>query len=177
MNTILLHTCCGPCASSSVERLLEQGYLPTLYYSNSNIFPHEEFLKREEHAKKISNMFSIPIITAPWNHDAWLKAVLPFAGEPEGGKRCAACFRWNLEDTCRQANHMGIPNFATSLTVSPYKSSRMIFSIGRNLKGFCELDFKKQDGYKRSIELSRTFGLYRQDYCGCEFSMKYPPNP
>ena len=136
---LLLHVCCGPCATSSIERLLQEGYEPVLFFSDSNIFPHEEFIKRYENLLIVAE---------------------------------SLCFRFNLERTAEKARELGIENFATTLTVSRFKNSAKIFHEGEGLSGFCPMDFKKKDGFSRSIVLSKELGLYRQDYCGCEFSLR-----
>ncbi len=170
---ILLHTCCAPCASASSRRLTDQGYAPVLFFANSNIFPHEEFEKRLDAAKRLSEILNIPLISSPWEHEAWLEQVMPWADEPEGGKRCEICFHWNLSSSAQKAAELGIQEFTTSLTISPHKSSEAVFAAGRAFDGFREFNFKKQNGFAESTRLSMAFGLYRQDYCGCEFSIPH----
>lgn len=169
--SLLLHCCCGPCASASVERLIEQKELPLLYYSNSNILSLEEFQKREDSLATVARQFKVNLKVDPWDRDSWEKAVAGMETEPEGGGRCRLCFRYNLGRTASMAENMGLP-FSTTLTISPLKNSRIIFEEGRKLGSFEEHNFKKKDGYKRSIELSREWGLYRQDLCGCRFSTR-----
>ncbi len=176
---ILLHTCCAPCASASIERLMEESYRPVLFFANSNIFPYEEFLKREEYVRLLGRRYDITCISHPWEHDSWLESVKKWASEPERGKRCEACFSYNLSLTAQRSHELGIPLFTTTLTISPHKSSDSIFYAGKKHPGFLDINFKKKNGYARSIELSREYGIYRQDYCGCEFSQKgeYPQKP
>lgn len=167
---ILLHCCCGPCSTSSIERLRALGYSVELYYANDNIFPAAEWTKRLEELRKVASFFSCDIETAPYDHESWRASVKGHETDSEGGERCSLCFSYNLELAAFHAQEMGIKFFTTTLSVSPHKSSMTIFSIGETLEGFVPFNFKKQDGYKRSIELSNMLDLYRQDYCGCEFS-------
>jgi predicted adenine nucleotide alpha hydrolase (AANH) superfamily ATPase len=169
---ILLHCCCGPCSTSSIERLKELGYLPTLYYANSNIFPREEWEKRYHELEKVSSYFSLPISKREYDHDSWLHDISGYEGEKEGGERCALCFEHNLKEAAQQAVEQGFSYFTTTLSVSPHKRSITIFSVGENHEGFVPINFKKKGGFQRSIELSNELDLYRQEYCGCEFSMR-----
>jgi hypothetical protein len=169
---ILLHVCCAPCSTAVIERLKEQGYDIKLFFSNSNIHPAEEFNKRIDEARKIALMLNLDLIEDAYDHDAWLAHISGLEDEPERGKRCLKCFAYSLGKTCIMAQKIGLPGFTTTLTVSRHKSSRDIFSIGSTLPGFLTMDFKKQDGYTRSIILTKQFELYRQGYCGCEFSKR-----
>ena len=169
---ILLHTCCAPCAAPSSERLLKSGNSVLLFFSNSNIYPYEEYVKRLDYVKKLASHFSIEVIEDIWNHAAWLEAVEGLEDEPEKGARCSVCFFFNLQRTKVTAEKLGLHRFTTTLTLSPHKSSAEIFNSARNLEGFMEENFKKKDGFKRSLELCKELDLYRQDYCGCEFSLR-----
>ncbi len=169
---ILLHACCAPCAAPSVERLLENGQAAVLFYSNSNIYPYEEYLKRLSHVRRLADFFTVDVIEDTWDHDAWLKAVRGLENEPEGGKRCQVCFAFNLARTRKKADELNLELFTTTLTLSPHKNSPAIFSIGNRLGGFLKENFKKKDGFRRSLQLSKELNLYRQSYCGCEFSMR-----
>ena len=169
---ILVHVCCGPCSTSSIERLLEEGYEPLLFFSDSNIFPNEEFEKRYSSLLLVAQHYGLEVIKDEWDHDQWLEWVKGHEGDKEHGERCTLCFRFNLLRTARKAKELGIPLFCTTLTVSRFKNSKVIFSQGSDLEGFTEIDFKKKNGFTRSIELSKELGLYRQDYCGCEFSLR-----
>ncbi len=168
---ILLHVCCGPCSTSSVERLISEGYDPVLFFSDSNIFPESEFMKRYENLLIVAEHYNLPVILDEWDHDGWLEAVKGHEGDKEHGQRCSICFRFNLARAAAKAEELGIEEFATTLTVSRFKNSRKIFDEGDKFKGFREFDFKKKDGFNRSIILSKELGLYRQTWCGCEFSM------
>ena len=169
--TILLHTCCGPCATTCTERLGDSGEEPLLFFSNCNIFPREEYDLRLEHARKLAVILGLDLIEDAYDHGAWLSAVAGLEDEPERGLRCQACFRFSLSRAADRADLLGLPAFTTTLTVSRYKSSAQIFEVGREFSKFAPLDFKKGNGYERSIDLSRLYGLYRQNFCGCEFSV------
>jgi predicted adenine nucleotide alpha hydrolase (AANH) superfamily ATPase len=173
---ILLHACCGPCAAASVERLMDNGRQVMLYFSNSNINSREEFDKRLEAAEKLVKYFGIELVVDPYRHDDWLEYVKGLENEPEKGRRCSKCFDWSLRRTSLKAAEFGIENFTTTLTVSPHKVSRHIFEAGEKYEGFEPWDFKKKDGFLRTMQLSRELGLYCQGYCGCEFSMRPDQN-
>ena len=167
--SLLLHVCCGPCATQSVRRL-SADYAVTGFFSNSNVHPSEEYRRRADAARRMAERLQMRLIEDVYDHDAWLKAVHGHEAEPEGGARCALCFRFNLGRTAAVARERGFDLFTTTLTISPHKSSALIFRVGRQLGPFLEMDFKKQDGFRKSVALSREYGLYRQSYCGCEFS-------
>jgi predicted adenine nucleotide alpha hydrolase (AANH) superfamily ATPase len=169
---LLLHTCCAPCAAPSIERCLGQAYHVTLYYSNSNIAPLEEYEKRKAEVIRLAGLMEVLFDEDHYDHAGWLEAVQGYESEPEKGERCRICFAWSLARTAELAEHFGFDHFATTLTLSPHKVSRIIFEIGGQYPRFLPLDFKKQDGFRRSLELSREWDLYRQSYCGCEFSLR-----
>ena len=169
---LLLHVCCGPCSTSSVERLLAEGYEPVLFFSDSNIFPYEEFMKRYENLLIVARHYGLETILDSWDHGQWLAYVRGHELDREHGERCSLCFRFNLLRAKAKADELGIHKFATPLTVSRFKSSKAIFAQGGDLGGFMEIDFKKKDGFNRSVQLSKELGLYRQDWCGCEFSLR-----
>lgn len=169
---IILHCCCGPCATACVERLLEEGKTPLLYFSNQNILSRSEWEKRLLAAQKTAQYFSLDILEDCYNHDPWLAAVKGLEKEKEKGSRCSKCFYFSLERTALKAKELNISAFTTSLTVSPHKNSQQIFHYGKKLDGFQIIDFKKKNGFKRSLELSKKLGLYRQDFCACEFSYR-----
>jgi hypothetical protein len=167
---ILLHVCCAPCATACIEKLLAEGREPALYFSNSNIDSEAEFEKRLTYVKKLAAIFQLGLETDAYWHDGWLEHISGLENEPEKGLRCAKCFSWSLGRTAEKAAEMGINSFTTTLTVSPHKVSEMIFESGKPYPGFEPWNFKKDNGFQRSLELSHTFDLYRQKYCGCEFS-------
>lgn len=169
---VLLHTCCAPCSTAVVERLHEQGYDVVLYFSNSNIHPEEEYLKRLDETRRLAAVQVLDLVEDVYDHDAWLAHIRGLEDEPERGRRCLKCFEYNLGRASDMAQRLGVPDFTTTLTVSRHKSSGDIFAVGSAMPGFLAMDFKKQDGYARSIKLSIQFNLYRQGYCGCEFSKR-----
>lgn len=169
---ILLHACCGPCASASAERLRAEGLEPVLYYAGSNIWPENEWDKRRLYVERLSDILGLDLVIEPYTHEEWKERIRGLEAEPEGGLRCRACFSYTLGLTSSKAEELGIGRFTTTLTISPHKNSGVIISEGTRFDRFLPLDFKKRSGFKRSIELSRRFDLYRQDYCGCEFSLR-----
>jgi hypothetical protein len=179
---LLLHACCGPCSTHCVEAVRRMGYEPTLFYANDNIAHETEHARRLESLESFARREGVPVVVPEYDHSAWLSAVSGLEGEPEGGSRCAACFRHSLRKTLAYASQAGYGEFTTTLSVSPHKRSAMLFEAGREVaKGvpgggaaptFLECDFKKGGGFLRSIELARAYGLYRQEFCGCEFSRR-----
>lgn len=172
--SVLLHTCCGPCSSACIERL-HNDLDVTVYYYNPNIEPKDEYLKRKETQIKLLKELNIPYIDADYDNDNFREKVKGLENEPEGGSRCPVCFKMRLDKTARVAKENNFDYFCTSLTVSPHKNSAIINLIGESVSKdvgvkYLYADFKKREGYKRSIELSREYNLYRQDYCGCLFS-------
>jgi hypothetical protein len=169
---ILLHTCCAPCAAPSAERLVLDGHEVVLYFSNFNIHPEAEYLKRLETARTLAKVMNLVIEEDQYDHDVWLKHIQGLENEPEKGARCRKCFEFSLARTSQMAERLGIPAFATTLTLSPHKVSRIIFEVGSQFPRFVPIDFKKQGGFLRSVELTAEYDLYRQSYCGCEFSKR-----
>ncbi len=167
---ILLHTCCAPCATGAVERLILEGCEVALFFSNSNISPESEYEKRLESARSLAKILNLPLEEDIYDHDSWLSFVKGLEGEPERGARCGKCFKYSLKRTAEAADRLNYPAFATTLTISPHKISKMIFDAGSEFPKYKPFDFKKKDGFKRSLELARKHKLYRQNYCGCEFS-------
>lgn len=171
---VLLHCCCGPCASACVPRLVEPGHDVVLYFANSNIDSREEFDRRLDQVRKLAAADGVPLAVEPYDHADWLERVAKgLEDEPEKGARCDRCFRYNLGKAAAFAAANGFDSFTTSLTVSPHKVSERVFAAGRAAAGsavpLLEENFKKRDGFKRSLERSAVLGLYRQNYCGCEF--------
>jgi predicted adenine nucleotide alpha hydrolase (AANH) superfamily ATPase len=169
---ILVHLCCAPCATASVERVLLDGYEPVLFFCNSNISPQAEYEIRLADAHKLAEKLEIVIEEDQYDHEAWLEKIQGLESEPEKGARCLKCFEFSLARTAELAERLGIPAFCTTLTVSPHKVSRLIFEIGSQWPGFIPIDFKKKGGFMRSLQLSDEMNLYRQNYCGCEFSIR-----
>ena len=172
---LLLQACCGPCSSYVPEYLTRHFDVTVLFY-NPNIRPEAEYEKRLATLKQLLSAMPMdhpPALVEPgWRGEEFLAAAKGLESEPEGGARCAVCFRLRLEETARQAAEGGYDYFGTTLTVSPHKDAARINAIGRELGerygvAWLPSDFKKRDGYLRSIQLSKQYGLYRQDYCGC----------
>ncbi len=176
MKKILVHMCCAPCASYSGKKLMLEGYEVILFFSNSNIFPEDEYTRRLEAGKKLSGIYKTELLEDDYRHDLWLKAVYGYEDEPEKGKRCKKCFEYNLKRTSDAADKLNIPYFTTTLTISPHKKSKDIFRAGSRFKKYLPFDFKKENGFLKSMEFSKKYSLYRQNYCGCEFSLNSQQN-
>ena len=167
---LMLHSCCGPCSSYVLEYLSR--------YYNPNIFPPDEYQKRlKNQLDLIEKSGWAKFMPCEYNHDEFLFAARGLEGEKEGGERCTECFRLRLQKTAELAKKGGYDYFATTLSVSPHKNAQLLGILGEKIGeeyGIKHLpsDFKKREGYKRSIELAKKFDLYRQDYCGCEFSIR-----
>lgn len=176
--TLLLHACCAPCSSASLEYLAKYFSISLLYY-NPNISPIEEYEKRlcelQRLVRELPAENPVSIIPCEYRGEDFQGIAGGLESEPEGGRRCMACYRLRLEEAAKAAREHGLEYFTTTLTISPLKNAGAINRIGEELSekyGVKHLpsDLKKRDGYKRSIELSRLYGLYRQDYCGCIYS-------
>ena len=180
--SMLLHSCCAPCASAAIERLIDS-YSLTLFFFNPNIQPGSEHGKREAEFKKLASLAfdgkAVRIVIAEYDNEAFERIILQFADTsmPEGGNRCTACFQMRLDRTAEHAKKNGYSYFATTLTVSPHKNAEVINALGEvasvkhGVKYYAS-DFKKKNGFKRSVELSNELGLYRQNYCGCLCSIR-----
>ena len=177
---LLLHSCCGPCSSYVLECLTAH-FRVTVDYYNPNIYPEAEFMKRKaEQARLLSEMPAaqgVALVADPYDETEFLEAVTGMEAQPEGGARCAVCYRLRLEHTAKRAAAEGFDFFTTTLTVSPYKHADVLNAIGAELSEsygvpYLFSNFKKKDGYKRSCALAAEYGLYRQDYCGCRFSLR-----
>lgn len=172
---LLLHSCCGPCSTAVLETLCAR-FDVTLFYYNPNIQPEAEYLLRLDNQLRVLGARpEAALLGCDYGGGDFEAAVRGLEGEPEGGARCTACFRLRLERTAREAAERGFEFFCSTLTVSPHKDAGRINGIGRELGErygvrYLPSDFKKRDGYRRSIELSKELGLYRQNYCGCLYS-------
>ena len=180
MKKMLLHTCCAPCSTTTIERLSEEYDITVLYY-NPNIYPEEEYLKRKnEQIRYISILNNrgqnIKMIDCDYDYQYFKDAVKGLEDEPEGGKRCSICFALRLDYVGKKAKELGFDIFTTSLTISPHKNAEVINKIGFEISKkydieYLESNFKKQNGYLRSIQICKENCIYRQRYCGCEYSM------
>lgn len=175
---LLLHSCCGPCSTACIERLTKYFDITILYY-NPNIEPIEEYEKRKqnqiEFIKNYKSINKLDFMDSDYENEIYRSSVKGLENEKEGGARCNKCYYLRMEYTAKKALENSYDFFGTTLTVSPYKHSKTINEIGKylsckyNIK-FLYSDFKKEEGYKRSVELAKEYNLYRQDYCGCLFS-------
>ena len=177
---LLLHSCCGPCSSSVLEKLIRNFELTLLWY-NPNLYPQEEFDRRFaaqlELIEKMGLAEDVPVLAEKRTHEDYLARVKGLEGEPEGGARCTECFRLRLVECARLAKQYGFEYFCTTLTLSRHKDAVRINALGVEIgKAFgvkwLPSDFKKRGGELRSQQLSEQHGIYRQNYCGCEFSMR-----
>ena len=179
---LLLHSCCGPCSTSVIERLVDE-FNVTVFFYNPCITDEEEYRRRREAQIQFIEQFNeenagrcrIVFREGDYCPGAFFEATAGLGNEPEGGARCEVCFRQRLEKTAAAACISGADYFGTTLTVSPHKDYKLISEIGRELAlkyslSFLDRDFKKKDGFARSIQLSRKYSLYRQNYCGCKYS-------
>ncbi|MBR2345160.1 MAG: epoxyqueuosine reductase QueH [Lentisphaeria bacterium] len=171
-NDLLLHICCAPCGGGCVNRpeMINPERKVRLFFSNSNLDSAEEFERRLACVRQLAEFFRLDLIVDPYDHDAWLRAVDGLESAPEGGDRCRKCFEFNLRRTAGEA--AGKCAFATTLTVSPRKSSKVLFEIGSQWENFEPIDFKKKNGYLLGTRFAAEQNFYRQNYCGCEFSRR-----
>lgn len=177
---LLLHACCAPCSSYVLEYLSRHFAVTALYY-NPNIAPPSEYERRagqvESLVSRMPFVHPVKLVEGAYDPEAFHAAVRGMEGEPEGGRRCLACYELRIRETARRAREGGYDWFTTTLSISPLKSADRLNEIGERAAKEWQVpclpsDFKKRDGYKRSIELSREYGLYRQNYCGCAFSAR-----
>ena len=181
-NRLLLHSCCGPCSTACIERVLAD-YKVSIFFYNPCITDKEEYEKRKDAQIKFLNAFNenlpeedkVEFIEGEYLPEEFFEVAAEYADEPEGGLRCTECFKLRLDRTARAALKMGYDIFGTTLTVSPHKNYNLISAIGCEIGSkynieFLDIDFKKKAGFQRSIQMSKEYELYRQNYCGCEFS-------
>ena len=177
---LLLHACCAPCSSAVLERISNHFKISIFYY-NPNITDYDEYVKRIDEIKKLISLvnakYPISLIEGNYEPEKFFEMVKGLELEPERGRRCYKCYSLRLDETAKMAEKLGFNYFCTTLTLSPHKNSDWINEIGENLNDkynstYLYSDFKKKNGYKRSIELSRDYNLYRQDYCGCIYSVR-----
>lgn len=171
---LLVHICCAPDALY-VFGLLQDSYDLAGFFSNSNIQPREEYGLRLEEARRAAALAGVPLLEDAYDPEGWTRLTLKFKDEPEKGRRCDVCYAARLLRTAERAARDGFDAFATVMSLSPWKKAAVLNRIGRQFAArfgvaFLEADFKKRDGFKKSVELSRARGLYRQDYCGCLYS-------
>ena len=181
---LLLHACCAPCSSYVIEYLTKYFDITILYY-NPNIDTEDEFNHRlselERFVKEFKTSNQVEVVSLGYKTTDYLEKVKGLEQEKEGGKRCIECFKLRLEKAALYALEHNFDYFTTTLTISPLKSSKLLNEIGHDLESkygikYLYSDFKKKEGYKRSIVLSHEYNLYRQDYCGCKFSKRKSEN-
>ena len=181
MKKLLLHSCCAPCSTAVIERLMDEmpDYEILVYYYNPNIYPKAEYEKRKSEQIRyigLLNSQRVQFIDADYECDLFEEKVKDLHNAKEGGARCSVCFALRLDKTAKKAKELSCDMFGTTLTVSPHKNATLINQIGTELERkhdikFLVSDFKKKDGYKRSITLSKENNIYRQNYCGCKYSI------
>jgi predicted adenine nucleotide alpha hydrolase (AANH) superfamily ATPase len=171
---IVLHICCGVCAAGAAEVLINEGHQVIGFFYNPNIHPAEEYWRRLETARSVAQELHFSLEVPVYEPEGWLEQTNSLRDEPEGGKRCQVCYRLRLEKTYDYMVDCGADAFTTTLTISPHKSALIINSIGQEIGGqkFLTRNFKKKDGFKRAVEIARQWQLYRQNYCGCIYSMR-----
>ena len=180
---LLLHACCGPCSSAVLEQLCQYFEITVLYY-NPNTWPAEEYFRRGEELKKFvaaAHPLGVTVVEDTYDPQQFYTAVAGLENEPERGERCTVCYRMRLERAAQYARAHGFNWFTTTLSISPVKDPVRLNTIGCELAqqyglNYLQSEFRKKDGYKRSLQLSTEYGLYRQDYCGCVFSRRHRTN-
>ena len=174
MQKLLLHSCCAPCSPHVIRTLAAEYDLSVLFY-NPNIHGAEEYNLRLAEVRRLCADLRVPLLEGRYDPKEWFDQIGPYASSGEGGERCSVCFRMRLEEACRTARRIGAELVATTLTASPHKQASRVNPQGitaAEAEGltFLERDFKKQDGWRITCELSKQYDFYRQDYCGCTYS-------
>jgi predicted adenine nucleotide alpha hydrolase (AANH) superfamily ATPase len=177
---LLIHSCCAPCSSYVLE-YLSNYFKITIFYYNPNIYPEEEYIRRVEEQQNLIQAMplhsEVNFKQGEYQPQDYYQLVKGLESEPEGGKRCFECYEMRLREAAELAKQSGYDYFTTTLSISPHKNAEKLNEIGEKLAieygiNYLPSDFKKKNGYKRSIELSKEYDLYRQDYCGCIYSMR-----
>ena len=178
-NKIILHACCAVCATYPIELLKKEGYYPIIYFDNSNIYPYEEYEIRKNELVNYCKKYNIEYYQNKYDNENWENFVKGLENEPEKGLRCQKCFYYRLKNTANFAIDKKIKFFTTTLTISPHKRSLDIFKAGKKVQNefenkieFLKFDFKKQNGYLISTKNAKLEGFYRQNYCGCKYSIR-----
>ena len=174
---VLLHICCAPDATHSVNFLRQEGYEVTGFFYNPCIHPTEEYKKRKTEIVRLAAEMNLSLVEDNYAPDHWFDLTQGHETDPECGKRCEICYRMRLEETAKTAAANGFTSFTTTLTISPHKKAELINTLGEEAGKvqdvqFLSLNLKKQDGFKKSLELSKKHNLYRQHYCGCIYSLE-----
>jgi len=173
---MLLHSCCATCTAYPAS-LLKERFDISLFYYNPNIFPEEEYNRRLADVRSFADTAGIKLIEEEYDTTGWDNAARHLPDEPEGGRRCTICFNFRLEKTAETAKKNGFDIFGTTLSISPHKNSKVINEAGDLLSArigidFYRADLKKKDGFKKAMDLSKKYSFYRQNYCGCEYSIR-----
>lgn len=176
MEKIILHACCAVCMAHPIE-LLKENYKPVVFFYNPNIYPETEYLRRRDELIKYCEKMDYEYLTGDYDPEKWYAYISGLEQEPEKGLRCNKCFSFRLEKSAQKAIELGIKKFTTTLTVSPHKVSKNIFTQGKDIAEkykleFFDIDFKKNNGFLKSMEIAKDNDFYRQQYCGCEFSIR-----
>ena len=171
---VVLHVCCGVCAAGAAVQLIQEGYYVLGYFYNPNIYPFEEYQRRLQTAIEVANILHFPLREGLYTSEEWLRETESMKAEPEGGRRCLTCYRIRMRETFRYLELCEADYFTSTLSISPHKSSAAINRIGREIGGdkFLARDFKKKEGFNRASQLAKKWGLYRQNYCGCIYSIR-----
>ena len=177
-NKILLHACCAICAAYPIKFLIEQGYAPTVFFTNDNIDTNGEFERRKQALLYLCEHFNIPYIIDTYKHNNYLNYVKGLENEPERGARCKNCIEYRLKQTAQKAKDLGFTKFTTTLVISPHKNFDLISKLGDDIAEeysleYKSINFRKQDGFLKTNEIANSLNLYRQNYCGCEFAKSH----
>lgn len=174
---ILLHACCAICAGYPIEKLLEEGYSPVVFFSNDNIDTEDEFETRKNALIKLCEHFNVKYIIDDYSPNLYLDKIKGLEDEPERGNRCDSCIYLRLEKSSQKAKELGIKEFTTTLVISPHKDYDKITAIGKTFENtslkYIGINFKKQDGFLKTNRISKELNLYRQNYCGCKFAKSH----
>lgn len=176
-NKILLHACCGICSAHPINYLREAGYDVSVYFYNPNIFPREEYLKRLEAERILCKKYNVELIEGDYRPEDFQEAAKGLENEPEKGKRCDKCFELRLRKTAEKALGLKIEKFTTSIVISPHKNYEKLTEIGTRIAQetnltYIGINFRKNDGFLKTNKISKELNLYRQHYCGCQYSIR-----
>ena len=174
---ILLHACCAICSGYPISLLKDMGYSVIVYFYNPNIFPYTEYQKRLEAEKTLCEHFGVELIVGEYNPSEYYEYVKGLEDEPEKGARCDKCFKLRLTKTAELAKSLGIKEFTTSMVISPHKNYEKLTKIGNSIADkysieYLSTNFRKQDGFLKTNQISKSLNLYRQNYCGCKFAQR-----
>lgn len=176
-NKILLHSCCAICSAYPIQMLKDMDYEIISFFYNPNIYPKEEYNKRLDAHKILCQHFNVELIEGEYNPEIFYDFCKGLETEPEKGKRCSKCFELRLLETAKLAKQLGINEFTTSIVISPHKNFTLLSQIGESIakdfgSEYKAFDFKKQNGFLKTNKIAKDLNLYRQNYCGCEFSIR-----